>query len=175
MSSLTIFPGRGPRWLRWLLDRSSDTRLLNDALYAAAGDLDKRPPQNRKIIIVISDGHAAKNLFSFQETRDRLTRSQIQFYAVNVNLPMLERATSMLFSYASATGGDIYSGRTQGAMQRAFSSITEQARHQYVLSYVSNNETPGLLPVSRRIEVKTERPGLTVHHRNNYLQYPRPK
>src|SRR6266516_3912848 len=30
-----------------------------------------------------------------------------------------------------STGGDVYSGRTQNAMETAFSRITEQARHQY--------------------------------------------
>jgi hypothetical protein len=66
----------------------------------------------------------------------------------------------------------VYSGRTQDAMQNAFSLITEQARHQYVLSYVSNNEASGPLPVLRKVEVQTTRSGLKVHHRTQYLQYP---
>jgi hypothetical protein len=57
-------------------------------------------------------------------------------------------------------------------MENAFSLITEQARHQYVLSYVSNNEIAGQLPVLRKLEVKTTKPGLRVHHRTEYLQYP---
>src|SRR2546425_1154171 len=49
-SPLAIFPGRGPRWLRWLLDGGVATRLLNDALFTAARDLEKRAPEYRKII-----------------------------------------------------------------------------------------------------------------------------
>jgi hypothetical protein len=34
-SALAIFPGRGPRWLRWLLDQNVATRMLNDAVFTA--------------------------------------------------------------------------------------------------------------------------------------------
>jgi VWFA-related protein len=169
----TLFPGRGPRWLRLLLDYSTETRLLNDAIVAAATDLEKRPPTNRRSIIVISDGQSVKDTSSFQDVRNRLVKDEIQVYAVTVSLPILDAATSSLQAYANATGGDVYSGRTTTGMQDAFARITEQARHEYVLSYVSNNEVTGSLPVQRKIEVKTVRPGLKLHHRSEYLQYPR--
>ena len=172
-TSLAIFPSRGPRWLRWLLgDAKLDTRLLNDALYTAALDLEKRAPANRKMIIIISDGQAVKNVHSFGDTRDRLVKSQIQVYGVTVSVLQLPVATSVLQAFTNATGGDVYSARTRDGMQTAFSRITEQVRHQYVLSYVSNNEISGLQPVTRNIEVRTSRPGVTVHHRMEYLQYP---
>jgi hypothetical protein len=102
-----------------------------------------------------------------------LVKDEIQVYAVTVSLPVLDAGTSSLQAYANATGGEVYSGRTNTGMQDAFARITEQARHEYVLTYVSNNEVSGLLPVSRKIEVKTVRPGLKLHHRSEYLQYPR--
>jgi hypothetical protein len=55
------------------------------------------------------------------------------------------------------------------------SQIIVQARHQYVLSYVSNNEIPGMLAVNRKIEVKVNRSDVKVLHRKSYLQYPSPK
>jgi VWFA-related protein len=172
-SSLAIFPGRGPRWLRWLLDTNVPTRMLNDAVFTAARDLEKRPPEYRKIIIAISDGQDAKGIFRAEEILPLLVRNQTQFYAVTVSVPVMDRITSTLGNYASRTGGDVYSGRTEKGMQDAFARITEQARHEYVLSYISNNEVSGLLPVLRKIEVKAARPGLKVRHRSEYLQYPR--
>ena len=172
-ASLAIFPSRGPRWLRWLLgDSRVDTRLLNDALFAAAIDLEKRAPDHRKMMIVISDGQAVKNTHSFGDSRDRLVKSQIQVYGVTVSVLQLPVATSVLQAYTNATGGDVYSAKTRDGMQSAFSRITEQVRHQYVLSYVSNNEVSGSIPVTRKIEVKTSRSGLTVRHRTEYVQYP---
>jgi VWFA-related protein len=172
-SPLAIFPGWGPRWLRWLLDTQVATRLFNDAVFTASRDLEKRSPDYRKIIVAVSDGQDAKGIFQAQDILPRLVRDQIQFYAVTVSVPVMDRVMSTLSSYANATGGDVYSGRTEKGMQNAFARITEQARHQYVLSYVSNNELTGSLPVQRKIEVKADRPGLKLHHRSEYLQYPR--
>jgi|SRR6266850_2143646 len=169
---LVILPGRGPRWLRWLLDSGVPRLVLNDALFAAAIDLEKRKLETRKIVIVISDGQVAGAAQSLQQTRDRLVQSQIQVYAVTVGIALLEGRTSILHTYAGATGGDVYSGRNQNAMEAAFSRITEQARHQYVLGYVSNNEVKRELPVVRTIDVRVNRPGLSIHHRKSYLQYP---
>jgi len=146
--------------------------VLNDALFAAAIDLEKRKLETRKIVIVISDGQVAGAAQSLQQTRDRLVQSQIQVYAVTVGIALLEGRTSILHTYAGATGGDVYSGRNQNAMEAAFSRITEQARHQYVLGYVSNNEVKRELPVVRTIDVRVNRPGLSIHHRKSYLQYP---
>jgi VWFA-related protein len=168
----TVFPGRGPRWLRWLLDHSTETRLLNDAVFAVTADLEKRASENRKVIIVVSDGQAVHNKSSVADVRSRLVESQIQFYGITVSIPVVAVTSSVLEAYARATGGDMYSGRTVNGMQSAFARVTEQARHQYVLGYVSSNELPGVSPVVRKIEVKTSRPGLQVNHRREYLQYP---
>jgi Ca-activated chloride channel homolog len=171
--ALAVFPGRGPLWLRWLLDRNIPTRILNNAVFTAARDLERRAPEYRKIIIAISDGQDAHDIFQAEDVLARLVRDQIQFYAVTVSMPVLGRLTSTLESYAEGTGGDVYSGRTQSGMQNAFARITEQARHEYVLSYVSNNEVSGAFPVLRKIEVKSTKPRLKVWHRSEYFQYPR--
>jgi hypothetical protein len=44
--------------------------------------------------------------------------------------------------------------------RHAFARIVEQARHQYVLAYISNSVVLGSSPVNRKIEVKTDRRGL---------------
>jgi VWFA-related protein len=155
-----------------LIDHGTEARLLNDAVFAAAADLEQRAPQNRKAIIVLSDGQAVHNKSSVADVRNRLVQSQIQFYGITVSIPVVSRASSVLETYAHATGGDMYSGRTANGMQSAFARVTKQARHQYVLSYVSNNEVSGLSPVVRKIEVKISRSGLEVLHRRDYIQYP---
>jgi VWFA-related protein len=179
---LIIAPGRGPRWLRWLLDRGAKPRVLNDALSEAANDLAKRKEENRKIIITISDGQVASSSttlpwqkppeLSLNDARDRLVKDKIQVYAVSVGMGLLEGGSSILHTYAGATGGDVYGGRTQQAMESAFSLIAEEARYQYVLSYVSNNRLTGQLPVVRKIEVKTHNPTWKITYRKSYLQYP---
>lgn len=181
-----VFPGRGPKWLRKVLglDAADEHHDLNDPLFMAAVDLEKRDSNHRKVVIIISDGQIADSLslldkgitiHSYSRTRDRLVQDQIQVYAVAVGNALLEGPTSILHAYADATGGDVYGGRTQDRMETAFSGLVEQARHQYVLGYVSNNEIRGLLPVTRKIEVKVTEYGMAVKHRRRYLQYPRPR
>jgi len=176
MYPLAILPGRGPRWLRWFLDRGIPPKFPNDALFTAAVDLQARAPQMRKMILVISDGQAAGTpVHSVEQTRSRLVQSQIQVYGVAIGAAMLGSSMSLLHTYTGATGGDVYGAHTQNAMETAFSRIMAQARHQYILGYVSNNDVPGLVAVTRKIEVTTSRPGLKVSHRKSYLQYPAPK
>ena len=127
---------------------------MNDAVVTAATDLDQRASQNRKVIIVVSDGQAVHNNSSVTDVRNRLGRSQIQFYGITVSIPVIAKASSVLETYAKATGGDVYSGRTVDGMQSAFALVTEQARHQYVLSYVSSNEVSGRAPIVRKIELQ---------------------
>ena len=157
---------------------------MNDPIFTSALDLETRPTERRRVIVVISDGqvaddwtpfHKGSTIHSLKETRDRLVQRQIQMYGVAVGNALLDGPTSILHLYADATGGDVYRAPTENAMETAFSRITEQARHQYVLGYVSNNEVPGMLAVTRKIEVKVNRPGLKVNHRKSYLQYPPPK
>jgi Ca-activated chloride channel family protein len=169
---LIIAPGHGPRWLRWILDRGNAPRPLNDALFTAASDLEKRPEENRKILVVVSDGQTAHSGVAVDQARDRLVKDKIQVYAVTVGIGILGGSVSELQSYAGSTGGDVYDGRSQTAMENAFASIGEQARYQYVLSYVSSNEVVGAESVVRKIEVKTTNPQLKINHRKTYVQYP---
>ena len=83
--------------------------------------------------------------------------------------------TSDLRKYAEPTGGDVYRVTDEDratALHTTFARIIERARHQYVLTYVSNNVVPGPLPVNRKIEVKTNRRGLKSSYRTGYLQHP---
>jgi len=179
---IPILPGRGPKWLRELLDLNSQIpfKNLNDPLFMSAVDLNKRPPEQRKVVIIISDGqipedNTKKQVHTMKRTKDQLVLDQIQVYGVAMGNALLEGPTSILHMYANATGGDVYRGRDRYAIEENLSKITEQARREYVLGYVSNNEIRGLLPVNRKIEVKVLTPDLNVHHRKSYLQYPRSK
>jgi hypothetical protein len=165
-------------------DSNSEYKNLNDPVFTAAEDLVGRAADRRKIIVIVSDGQVADDwspvgkgstVHSLDDTRNRLIERQIQVYGVALGNALFEGNSSILHAYATATGGDVYTARTQKAMDTALSQIIVQARHQYVLSYVSNNEIPGMLAVNRKIEVKVNRSDVKVLHRKSYLQYPSPK
>ena len=148
------------------------SRVLHDAIYTAAKALELRPPDRRKIIFVISDGQAAGSEHSQKETMELLLRNNIEVFAVSTELGVFEKMGGKLSDYANVTGGDVYSGGSTKAMERGFANITDQARNQYVLAYVSNNEVRGSTPVFRNLEVRTRNPNWRVTHRKGYTQYP---
>jgi len=143
------------------------TKHLDDALHAAAELLRTRNRERRKIIILVSDGVNSKNnTYSYDLTLEQLLSSDISVYAVGTDAGLLRRGASPLSRYARSTGGDTYFVNNTPALSRAYSQVTEEARHQYTLAYAPSgtNRTQNY----HSIEVRIKRPGLDVLARDGY-------
>jgi len=163
----------------------SGSRTMHSAVYEAAMVLQNRSEDHRKIILLLSDGEVSepqasvipgKFVHSLDKNVELLLKSEIQVYSISTLAALLGSSSSMLNSYAVATGGDVYGGRSASDMTFALTRILEQARSQYVLGYVSSNTAPPE-GVYRKIEVRVGDPTLKrkVTHRKGYFQYPIPK
>ena len=148
------------------------TKVLNDAIFAAASDLAKRDRERRKIVLVITDGSTTGSDHSFDETVRRLLDTGIQVYAIGLEQTFFTRKFSILDDYAKTTGGDAYFANSVPNIEKFYARAAEQARNQYVLGYISNNEVPGTTPKFRDIQVRLARAGLETRHRKGYYQYP---
>src|SRR5215471_18406873 len=149
-----------------------NSRVLHDAVFTVASDLEKRKKDNRKIVILISDGQLiGTNEHSEGEASERLLRSGIQFYGVGTDPKIFEHMTA-LNSYAHSSGGAVFDGGSDDSLALSLGKLVDQAHDQYVLGYVSNNEISGDRPVFRKIQVKARDPKLKITHRPGYLQYP---
>jgi VWFA-related protein len=148
------------------------SNVLNDAIFAAASDLAKRERNRRKMVLVISDGQNTGNDHSFDETTKSLLETGIEVYGVGVDQPFPYNVKSVLDDYAKTTGGDAYFVSSIQGIERSYADATEEARNQYVLAYISNNEIQGEGPVFRDIQVKIEGNNFKVLHRKGYYQYP---
>ena len=148
------------------------SRVLHDAIFAAATDLGSRERTRRKIVVVISDGESAGNSHSFDDTVQSLLEKGVQVYAVGLDQPFPYKALSVLQDYAKATGGDVYFVGSVQNLEKAYATVTEEARNQYVLGYISSNEVVGPGPVFRDIAVEVSRQNLKTLHRRGYYQYP---
>jgi VWFA-related protein len=158
------------------------SRTMHSAVYEAAMALEARPETFRKIIFLISDGVVSepqtsfvpgKTLHSLDRNIELLLKDEIQVYSIHTLADLLEKPAGVLNAYASATGGSVYGGRSDSDMKFAFGRIPEQARTEYVLGYVSDNEAP-TQGIYRKIEVRSGDRDLkrTVTHRQGYTQYP---
>ncbi len=156
--------------------------VLNDAILAAAIDLEKRDATRRKIIFVISDGREQGSDASYSEVLRVLLSDQIQVYGLGVGgaaipgygklqeIPFPGRGTGdILPKYASATGGQMFKEYSQSAIEQAYARITEEARNQYTLGY-STRATPS--SSYRSIEVRVDQPGLKVYAKDGYYPLP---
>jgi VWFA-related protein len=145
---------------------------INDAIYAAGEQLRDRPRERRKIIFLISDGQNAKNnTHSYDETLKLLLSADISVYAVGVGEANLNRGitflgNNILAKYAHSTGGDIFYGSSREDLEALYPRVSEQARNEYTLAY-SAAKTDHTQPY-HTIEVRVERPGLSMLARDGY-------
>jgi VWFA-related protein len=146
-------------------------KILHDAIFMAADELGQRTTDRRKIILVVSDGQSRGDEHSFKDSINRLVDFGIEVYAIGMDEAFLSRKFSVLNAYADQSGGAACFLNSQHAMERCYARLTEEARNQYVLGYVSNNEPPAQLPVFREIDVRG-RSGLEMNHKKGYFQYP---
>ncbi len=160
-----------------------ESRVLNDAILAAAIDLAKRERTRRKIIFVISDGREIGSKAGYSDVLKALLTNNINVYAVNVgasaipgyrklegvNVPF-SGAGNILPKYASQTGGQVFPEFDRDAIERAYAQVTGEARNQYTLGY-GTRATPST--DYRSIEVRIHRGGLKVIARDGYFPLPK--
>jgi Ca-activated chloride channel family protein len=150
---------------------SRPTKALDDAVHSAAELLHDRGTSRRKIILLISDGLNGPefNRHTYPDTLEALLHDNISVYSLAIG-HSLKRKFSRLVNYANDSGGDIYYAVQSAAMERLYSRITEEARHEYTLAYVphGNNRNASY----HKVEVRTTREGVTIKTRQGYYTGP---
>lgn len=155
-----------------IISPPKESKVLNDAIFAAAADLSKRERSRRKMVLVISDGDTTGSDHSFDDAKNILLQFGVQVYAVGLDQPFPFKKVSVLDDYAKATGGDVYFVGSIKNIEKSYMTATEEARNQYLISYVSNNELSGPGPVFRDIEIQVASGNFKTLHRKGYYQYP---
>jgi VWFA-related protein len=158
------------------------SRVLNDAILAAANDLAKRERTRRRILFVISDGRELGSRASYQDVLKVLLSNEISVYSMAVGgtaMPVygtLQKIRipgqgygDILPKYASATGGDIIKEFGAKGIESAYAQVTAQARNEYTLGYTTRATAASNY---REIEVLVRRPNLRVHAKTGYYPLP---
>ena len=150
---------------------SRPTKALDYAVHSAAQLLHDRGASRRKIILLISDGVNGPqfNRHTYPDTLEALLHDNISVYSLAVG-HSLKRKFSRLVNYSNDSGGDIYYAVQSAAMEKLYSRISEEARHEYTLAYVprGNNRSANY----HRVEVRTTREGVTIKTRQGYYTGP---
>lgn len=144
--------------------------VLNDAIYKAALELDKRA-EKRRAIIVLSDGADTRSGNSADKALKAALAANATIYTVDmstIDTGGRDRLQNqgVLKNFAEKTGGIFIPTPGGTAMRDAFRNIVEELGVQYTLSYQpSNTAKDGKWRV---IELRIARPNLIIRTRKGY-------
>jgi len=151
------------------------TVAVRDAIFAAGQMLRGRGRDRRKIIFLVSDeADSGNNAHGTDETLRSLLISDVSLFSISVGHPvpvgkkLVQRSKLMVEKLASDTGGDTYRAGDQLDLERLYSAVTEQARNEYTLTFSPKEVAKG--QDYHPIEVRVERPGMSVETRQGYYE-----
>ncbi len=151
--------------------KANGMTVLNDAIYKAAQELEKRP-EKRRAIIVLSDGADTKS----GRSADKALKAALAVNAIiyTVDMSPLDSGNTrerlqnqgILNNFAEKSGGKYISTPGGTAMREAFKNIVEELGVQYTLGYQPTNTAKD--GKWRTIELKTAKTGLNIRTRKGY-------
>ena len=150
--------------------KANGMTVLNDAVYQAAVELEKRT-EKRRAIIVLSDGADNKSGKSADKALRAALKSNATIYTVDMsemNSGGKDRMqnTAVLKNFAEKTGGKFVSTPGGAELRNAFKNIVEDLGNQYTFGYEPQNiKKDGKW---HSIEVKIARPNLNIRTREGY-------
>ncbi len=144
--------------------------VLNDAVYKAAEELQKRP-EKRKAIVILSDGADNKSRYSAEKALKAALAIDATIYTVDMSDETDKSRDRMvnqgvLKNFAEKTGGLFISTPGGAALRQAFENIVEELGTQYTLDYESTNKKKD--GKWRKIEIRVMRPNLIIRTRKGY-------
>ena len=165
--------------------RAGGGTALNDAIYMAAGKLAHAPlpagpnAEVRRVIVVISDGDDNLSDRALSDAIDASIRSEVAVFTVSTSTDWLsidnasrpskyhvEGGDKVLQEFADQTGGHAFFPYRVDDLAESFTQIGTELRSQYFIAYAPANPPPN--GQYRKINVETNRKGLTVRTRKGY-------
>jgi len=153
--------------------RAAGGTSMYDALYLVSEEkLIWDLGEQRKTVIVISDGEDTVSSVTFEEALEMIHRSGAIIFAISTNkgghfgIRGNDEGDAVLEQLASATGGRVYYPTRLEDLGLAFKEIERELRSQYSISYIPKElkQDGKFHPI--RVNVKGD--NLTVRHRKGY-------
>jgi VWFA-related protein len=150
--------------------RAGGGTAMYDALYFACRDKLLKQEQTgpvRRAIILLSDGDDNSSHVSREEAIDMAARAEVIVYTISTNISgMKGKADKVLERIAEATGGRAFFPFQMRDVADAFTSIQEELRSQYAVSYKpADFVADGRY---RTIQIIAQDKGLKVRTRKGY-------
>ena len=123
---------------------------------------------NRRAIILLSDGDDNQSRFTLGEAIEMAQRAKVIIYAISTNTTgQKTRGDKILEEFAGTTGGRLFRPNKLQEVTRAFADIQSELRSQYAISYHPSDFVPD--GRYRRIDIDAKaREKLKVRARKGY-------
>jgi Ca-activated chloride channel family protein len=146
---------------------------LNDAIATSLDALDGI--DGRRVIVVFTDGEDTSSRIGFKTVQERARDEEVMVYSIGLESEYFNgmrvvrsRPSRDLRKIADETGGGYFELQKTADLAPTFTRVAQELRSQYLI---------GFAPVSldnrvHKLEVKVNKPGMTVRARKSYLAAP---
>lgn len=146
---------------------------LNDAIGTSLDEL--KGIDGRRVVLVFTDGEDTSSKVRFGTVLDRARDEEVMVYSIgleseyfNGQRVVRSRPTRDLRKIAEETGGGYFELKETAELAPTFSKVAQELRSQYLIGFA-----PAVLDGKvHKLEVKVNRPGMTVRARRSYLAVP---
>jgi Ca-activated chloride channel homolog len=164
--------------------RAGGGTALHDAIFKAADKIANPPlpkgpnSEVRRVLVVISDGDDNLSDHALSDAIEAAIHAEAAIYSISTNTDWislsgsaprkmhLEPGDKVLEQFALQSGGRVFYPYKVEDLAQSFVDIGTELRSQYFIAYApSNSQTNGRY---RKIDVETDRKGLTVRTRKGY-------
>lgn len=139
------------------------TTALNDAVIASIDLI--QPASGRRALILLSDGIDRYSKATAADALDRARRSDVLIYPIAFG----RNRPGSFAELAVQTGALSYSVQDPRDLEKTFSSIANDLRHQYLIGYTPLRPADPARPAWRSIQVKVSRSDVRVRARDGYF------
>lgn len=139
-----------------------------DSLQQAAAAVGAMP-QQRRAIVLITDGYDEHSTAAFDATVDSLRKQNVTVYVIGIGgiAGISLRGERLLKELAQGTGGNAWFPRDSRRLDDAYATAAEDIRQRYLLTYTpSNQRRDGMW---RAITLRVRHEGLVARTREGYM------
>lgn len=148
-------------------NKAGGSTALIDGVYMALHEI-KKSPNQRKALIVVSDGGDNNSRYSTGELRTMMQESEVLIYTVGLFSEYGMEGPGLMRGIAEETGGRLFIANS--GLPDIAAKISVDLRNRYVLGYVPTNNLRDGLYHKIDVEMKPPRglPKLKTHWRRGY-------
>jgi Ca-activated chloride channel family protein len=150
---------------------------LYDAIYLASGELARRPPAHRRVIMLVTDAGETTSRVTFDDARHSALAAEALLYTIVIRALRSDALRDLAGEHAiktitDSTGGAMFVADDLTQLDRLYSQIDQELRTQYLLAFYPQPPPPrkSIRHLQVTVAAATAADGpMRVRHRQLYL------